>query len=160
MFSFYFLGVLFANFMACRFQMPLIGTPIISIKAGNAERCKQSFEFQKDLIFMRSQNIGEYLSTLMVDRMPQPALIFFLTHEAPHFIQLRLLYLDDLYGHLLYRQDLQQCVIDRLKGGFFFFNSLITVVGLIFKTRAVSRMPLPLSAISMIFCLISGNRPL
>ena len=160
MFSFYFLGVLFANFMACRFQMPLIGTPIISIKAGNAERCKQSFEFQKDLIFMRSQNIGEYLSTLMVDRMPQPALIFFLTHEAPHFIQLRLLHSDELHYYFLRTQGLQQCVVNRLQRGFFFFNSVITVVGLIFKTRAVSRTPLPLSAISMIFFLISGNRPL
>ena len=40
-----------------------------------------------------------------------------------------------------------------------FFNSSITVVGLIFSTRAVSRMPLPLTAISTICCLTSGKYP-
>src|SRR5215211_488221 len=160
MLSFYFLGVLFADVVVCRIQMSLIGTPLISIKTGNTKRYKQSFEFQKNFIFMRSQNIGEYLSTSMVDRVPQPALIFFLTHEAPHFIQLCLLYSDELHCYFLCTQGLQQCGVDLLEREFFFFNSLITVVGLIFKTRAVSRMPLPLSAISMIFCLIAGNRPL
>jgi hypothetical protein len=41
-----------------------------------------------------------------------------------------------------------------------FFNSLMPVVGLIFSTRAVSRMPLPLRLRSMTCCLISRQRPL
>src|ERR671918_3204655 len=137
--------------------MSLVGAPIISIKAGDAKGLKKPFEFQKDLVFVLSQHIGKHLPTAVINRMPQPALIFFLAYKAPHFIHLRLVYSDDLYSHLLYSQGLQQSVVDRLKGGFFFFNSWITVVGLISKTRAVSRMPLPLSAISIIFSLISGN---
>ena len=38
-----------------------------------------------------------------------------------------------------------------------FFNASMTVVGLILSTRAGSRMPLPLSAISLICCLTSGK---
>jgi len=38
-----------------------------------------------------------------------------------------------------------------------FFNSSITVVGLIFSTRAVSLMPLPLTAISLICCFTSAR---
>src|ERR687895_1117394 len=41
----------------------------------------------------------------------------------------------------------------------FFLSSSITVVGLIFKTRAMSRTPLPFRLISMICSLTSGNRP-
>lgn len=37
---------------------------------------------------------------------------------------------------------------------------LMTVVGLIFNTRAVSRMPLPLRLMSTICSLIAGGRPL
>jgi hypothetical protein len=50
-------------------------------------------------------------------------------------------------------------MIYRLERRFFFFNSLITVVGLTCKTRAVSRTPLAFIAISMIYSLISGDCP-
>jgi hypothetical protein len=41
----------------------------------------------------------------------------------------------------------------------FFLRVVITVIGLTPSTRAVSRMPLPLSAISIIYCLTSGTHP-
>jgi hypothetical protein len=40
-----------------------------------------------------------------------------------------------------------------------FFSSLITVVGLIFNTLAVSRMPLAFIAISTICSLTAGDCP-
>jgi len=40
-----------------------------------------------------------------------------------------------------------------------FFNTAITVVGLIRNTRAVSRIPLPLMARSTTWRRISGTRP-
>jgi hypothetical protein len=40
-----------------------------------------------------------------------------------------------------------------------FFHGFITVVGLPVNTRAVSRMPLPFSAISTIWVLTSGTNP-
>jgi hypothetical protein len=42
----------------------------------------------------------------------------------------------------------------------FFFKVLMTVVELIFNTRAVSRIPLPLRLMSTICSLIAGARPL
>jgi uncharacterized membrane protein YhaH (DUF805 family) len=65
------------------------------------------------------------------------------------------------YLHLNVRrvQDREQSMIYRLERRFFFFNSLITVVGLTCKTRAVSRTPLAFIAISMIYSLISGDCP-
>jgi hypothetical protein len=41
-------------------------------------------------------------------------------------------------------------VVHTAKCRLFFLSSLMTVVGLIFNTRAVSRMPLPLRAMSII----------
>jgi hypothetical protein len=53
--------------------------------------------------------------------------------------------------------DGQQCMMHRLECSFFFLSSLITVVGLIFNTRAVSRMPLAFIAISTICSLTAGD---
>src|SRR5262249_45287846 len=44
-------------------------------------------------------------------------------------------------------------------GAWAFLAVLITVIGLMPSTRAVSRMPQPLSALSTICRLVSGNRP-
>src|SRR5882724_4456434 len=56
-------------------------------------------------------------------------------------------------------QMLQHRLIHRLEVRFFFFNSLMTVLGLTCNTRAVSRMPLAFRAISTICRLISGDWP-
>jgi hypothetical protein len=44
-------------------------------------------------------------------------------------------------------------MMHRLQLRLFFFSSLMTVVGLTWSTRAVSRMPLAFIAMSMICCL-------
>jgi hypothetical protein len=44
-------------------------------------------------------------------------------------------------------------MMHRLQLRLFFFSSLMTVVGLTWSTRAVSRMPLAFIAMSMIGCL-------
>jgi len=45
----------------------------------------------------------------------------------------------------------------RLQLRLFFFSSLMTVVGLTWSTRAVSRMPLAFIAMSMICCFTSAD---
>ena len=57
-------------------------------------------------------------------------------------------------------QCVEEWLIHRGEYRFFFFNVLMTVVGLIFNTRAVSRIPLPLRLMSTICSLIAGARPL
>jgi hypothetical protein len=54
---------------------------------------------------------------------------------------------------LLGMQDRQHRMMHRLQLWLFFFSSLMTVVGLTWSTRAVSRMPLAFIAMSMICCL-------
>nr|WP_240761771.1 hypothetical protein [Nitrosococcus wardiae] len=153
MFSFYFLGMLYADLVSLTVQMALIRAPIIGIETSNSKRLKKSFEFQKDGVLMGSQNVGQHLPTAVVDGMPPLAWMGFLSHKIPHFIDLRFLNPQHLHLYLLCSQTLQQREVDRLKAGLFFFSSMNTVQGLISKTRAISRIPLPLSAISMICCL-------
>jgi len=61
-----------------------------------------------------------------------------------------------LLGYEAYGIEIEEELV-RLSRAIALLSSLITVVGLIFNTRAVSLMPLPLSAISMICSLTSGR---
>lgn len=108
MFSFYFLGMLFADVVSLTVQMALIRAPVIGIKMGDSKRFKKSFEFQKDGILMGSQNVGQHLPTAMIDGMPQPAWVSFLSHKTPHFIDFRFLNPQQSHLYLLCRQTLQQ----------------------------------------------------
>lgn len=97
--------------------------------------------------------------------MPSPSRIRFCHDKVPHVIEfgtqptmlIELISSAYLHLHLDGIDDGQQSIIHRLVCRFFFFSSLITVVGLIFNTRAVSRMPLAFIAISMICSLTAGD---
>jgi hypothetical protein len=92
--------------------------------------------------------------------VPEPARLAFLAHVGPHLIDFRVLNSLDHHVHLVRMQDVEQRLVHRSEYRLFFFNVLMTVVGLIFKTRAVSRIPLPLRLMSTICSLIAGARPL
>ena len=89
----------------------------------------------------------------------------FAAHEAPHLVKLgaeptpHLQRICTPYLHLdLLRTEVRQhAMIHRLQVRCLFFNSLITVVGLTCRTRAVSRMPLAFMAIATICCLTSDD---
>ena len=82
-------------------------------------------------------------------------------HKTPHFVELgaqstthlKLIRAPDFHLDLRGMQDRQRRMIHRLQLRLFFFSSLMTVVGLTWSTRAVSRMPLAFIAMSMICCL-------
>jgi hypothetical protein len=95
----------------------------------------------------------------MIDSMPQPPGFFLLTYIGPHFVHLCCF--DPVNPHLngLSVQLLQQWVIHRLKLAFFFFSLLMTVSVLMLKTRAVSRIPLPFMARSIICRFTEGMEP-
>ncbi len=71
--------------------MSLVSSPIIGIKLGKMKRFQDFFEFQKDRIFTIPKDISQHFSTLMINGMPQPSLIPFLSHEALHFIHFSLI---------------------------------------------------------------------
>ena len=91
--------------------------------------------------------------------MPQPPLLAFAADKAPHLIHLSCFHLVDDDLHLLSIKTLEKTFIYLLSACIFFFRVLMTVVGLTRKTRAVSRIPLPLSAMSTICCFTAGRRP-
>ena len=62
--------------------------------------------------------------------------------------------------HVLWSEIRQDRLIDLLELRFLFFSSLITVVGLMCNTRAVSRIPLAFMAMSTICRFTSGDCPL
>jgi hypothetical protein len=161
MFSFYLPSILFADFMRGRIKMPTVSRPVVGIKLQRPERLKKFFQSKQNLIFMTAGSIREHSAAFVINRMPQPSLITFFPDETPHFIgfgffdpyQLRL----NMFS--VFRV-LQQTVIYKSYAVFFFFIPLITVSVLIFSTREISRIPLPLRVISIIFSLTSFRLPL
>src|SRR5262249_24391775 len=100
------------------------------------------------------------MTPAVINRVPEPPRLAFLAHIGPHLIDFRLLNALDHYGHLVRRQCVEEWLVHCGELRLFFFNVLMTVVGLIFNTRAVSRIPLPLRLISTICSWIAGARPL
>jgi hypothetical protein len=100
----------------------------------------------------------------MIHGVPEPARMRFRLHKTPHFVELRteptvhlqLIRAPDFHLNLLGMHGCQHVMMHRLQLWLFFFSSLMTVVGLTWSTRAVSRMPLAFSAMSMICCFTSA----
>lgn len=120
-------------------EMPCVRALIIGVIAPDAQRLEQRFELQKHLLLPPAKDLHQHLARLVSARIPQPALRVLLPHIGPHCIEER-------FGHRAERRLL-------------FFNVLRTVVGLLFNTRAVARIPLPLRLLSTICSLIAGVRP-
>ena len=79
-----FLGVPFARAMYVGSQVPGICPPMIGGVAGQSARLEQRFQLEKNVILAAAKDIGQYSSCLMIDRLPQPALIALLADKAPH----------------------------------------------------------------------------
>ena|SRR2546422_6356220 len=82
------LGIPFARAVNVLIQMPGICAPMVSIKASEPEGREQRFELQKNFIFATTKDIGQNLACVVIDGMPQPALVAFLADKAPHLVDL------------------------------------------------------------------------
>jgi hypothetical protein len=160
MFALDLLRVPLARVMLVGIEMPGIRTPIIGVIAFDAKRLEQRFELQKHLILPPTKDLRQHLARVVIDRLPQPALRGLLPHIGPHLIDFRFLSPLDHHIHLVRMHRVQERLVYRGKDRLFFFNVLMTVVGLTFNTRAVSRIPLPLRLMSTIGSWIAGERPL
>jgi hypothetical protein len=159
MFSFNLLCIFFPDRMLLGEEISLVGTPIIGIKTRYAKWRSELLQFDEYSIRMRSQDIREDRTTVMVNRMPPPPLMPFVTHITPHLVHLSLVdWLDDDV-YVLWREVPYDRLIHVWQLWVLFFNVFITGVGLTFNTRAVSRMPRPFRAISTIWVLTSGKNP-
>src|SRR6266446_4490513 len=117
-----FLGILFAWAMHFGVQMPGVGAPMIRIKAGEPEGLQQRFTSEKDLIFAAPKNIRQDCACMMINGMPQPALVTFFADKTPHLIHLG--FPSSLNGdsHVLRVYGAKQSRINRLQSRFFLFE--------------------------------------
>jgi hypothetical protein len=95
MLSLDFLCVLLAYFMFFGEKMTLISSPIICIKVENTKRCEKFFQLSKYGICMGPKYLRPHGSTVMINRMPQPALLPLVPNETPHLIHFSFLNLLD-----------------------------------------------------------------
>src|SRR5712692_3231737 len=116
------LGIPFARAVHVSVQMPGVRPPMIGIKAREPEGLQQRFELQKDFILATPKDVRQDGTRVVIDGMPQPALVAFFANKAPHLVYLCLASTLNVYGNLLWLQGAEQGGIDRLKRCFFFLE--------------------------------------
>src|SRR5262245_58322068 len=160
MFSFNLLSVFFPDRMMLGEACSVVGTPVISIKTCQTKWHSELLQLYEHCIGRRSQDIRQDSPAVMVNCMPQPPWMPCVPHITPHLVHLSFVNLLDDDVHIWWCEVPEERLIHVVQLWFLFLNVFITVVGLTFKTRAVSRMPLPFSAISIIWVLTSCKNPL
>lgn len=76
--------------MLTDFKVALISAPILGVITANAKRLKQGFQLFEHLILAFTNNLGQHNVRGMINGIPQPALLGFVTHIRPLLIQLSL----------------------------------------------------------------------
>src|SRR5262244_4028997 len=131
-------------------EMSLVGPPAVGVKLRDAKRRQQLLELQEDVVLSPAKHIRQNLPRMLINGVPQPARVRFAAHVTPHFVEfggepppaIQFLGATNLYGDVLGLHALQYCMVYLVEVRFLFFSSVMTVLVLICKTRAVSRMPL------------------
>jgi len=93
---------------------------------------RQGFEPQRDVVLTPTKHVGQYLATVIIDRMSQPSWVRLLAHITPHFIELglqpttegKLVSAICLDLHLLGMSVRQYCVIHLVQRRCLFLSSL------------------------------------
>jgi len=87
-FAFDLLRVLFTHGVLLRSNVSLVSPPPIRVKPRDPKRLWQCLQLQKDGILASPKDVGQHVSTVMIDRVPSPVWLRFLPHVTPHFIEL------------------------------------------------------------------------
>lgn len=126
-------------------------------KSGCSQTASEAAVTLAPCLFAPATPIRQHCTALMVKSVPEPPRFFLLADIRPHFVNFRRCNSANYYFHgagIPLRQELS---IDGLQLPLLFFSSLSTVSVLIPNTRAVSRMPLPLRASSIICRFTDGK---
>jgi len=73
MLPFHLLRIAFSRNVSFGGQMPGVRSPMIGQEAGDAKGFEQGFELQEHFVLAAAKHIGQNLSGLVIDGMPQPA---------------------------------------------------------------------------------------
>jgi hypothetical protein len=114
MLAFYLLGIPFSDGMLVGRQVPLVGSPVVSIKAGYAKGHQQFLQLQKYDVFSISEYIRDNMPRVVIDRVPEPALVLLAADKAPHSVNLNRLNLLNFNDNIVTRGPFQELAIDRL----------------------------------------------
>ena len=159
MFAFNLLGMDFAHSVGSGGEVTGVDSGRIRVEVHQAKWFEQLLQRQKDRIRPAPEHIRQDHPSQMINGMPQPALVSFAPNETPHLVDLCRLDAAHFYRDRFGTAPLHDHGIDLRECTGFFFNSPITVVGLTCSTRAISRIPLPLSVISTMCRFTSGTHP-
>ena len=88
MFALDFLGVLLADHVLLRGEMPFVGTPSVRVKPCDVQRRQELLPLEQHVILPSSKDIGSHGATVVINGMPQPPRLGFLAHKTPHLIKL------------------------------------------------------------------------
>ena len=134
--------------------------PQLSVKNFFIPKGSRSFLSSRNTLSVCSPNVYAKIFPLIWSIAAQPSLITFIPHKTPHLVHFWLFYSFNPDFCIIRFKTLNKSNIYFFDCRFFFFNSEITVDGLIFNTRAVSLIPLPFNAISTICAFTLGWLPL
>jgi hypothetical protein len=152
-------GVNFSDSMSSAGKMAIVDPSGIGVEVHETKRFEQLLQVGKHLIRATAEYLCQDYPSQMIDRLPQPALTCFALHETPPLIHLCRFDSANLYRDRVGTAPFHDCFVHRRERPGLFFNSSITVMGLICSTRAISRTPLPLRVMATICRFTSGNRP-
>lgn len=120
MFSCNFLSSTLTYCMMYVWNMALIGSPILCIQTCDMQGSSQFFSLYTCRICLFPKDRSQYFSRVMIESMPQPALLTCMPNTTPHGIHCCFINLleDSLHGfRWCLRHD---CLMDRLDGRLFF----------------------------------------
>src|SRR5215468_7499367 len=83
-----FLRILLAYVMPLWVDMPLVGSPSIRVKLGDAEWLQELLQLEEDGVFTSSEYIGQHVPGVVINGVPEPSRMRFRLHKAPHFVEL------------------------------------------------------------------------
>jgi hypothetical protein len=142
-----------------RREVTFIDASTTRVKVDKAERLEHGLHLLTDRIGSGPQTIRQDPPGEVINGRPPPALACLAAHNTPPLLHLGSSYASHLYRDRFGTAALNHRVVDRGEGRRLFFNAPLTVVGLLCRTRAISRPPLPVRVSSTICRLTPGTRP-
>ena len=100
--------------------MSCVRAPMIGRKTGEPEGLEQCFALQKDLVFAAPKDLRQDGTCVIIDRVPEPSWLVFLTDKPPHFIHFCFRNVPHDPCHLIRVQQREQTVMDTAERRCFF----------------------------------------
>ena len=138
----------------------MIGIIVVSVNRSNRKRLKQGQKFVQIFMFPCTECISQRHIRLVINRPPQPYLVGLVMIITPHFVHFCRYRANFNINSRIVSPVSQVILVDLLCEFFRFFNAFVTVLGEIFRTRPISRVPLPFMVISTIFSFVPGRQAL